>query len=175
VPGLGGKPIIDVMLGAAELAIVELRVDELAADGYRYVPEFEKSVPERRYFTKMDGQPGNFHVHAVVLDSPFWKRHLAFRDALRADPELAARYWKIKQQLAKRHPNDRGAYTDAKSTFIREVEQRFLPQVDARLHQIAEFKQTYTEPVRARFYAVHHPELHHHVQYPVRGRGVQAR
>lgn len=127
VPGLGGKPIIDVMLGAPELALFERHIDDLAANGYRYVPEFEKSVPERRYFTKMDGQPGNFHVHAVVLNSPFWRRHLVFRDALRRDPELAARYWKIKQQLAKRHPNDRGAYTDAKSAFIREVEQRSLP------------------------------------------------
>jgi GrpB-like predicted nucleotidyltransferase (UPF0157 family) len=127
VPGLGGKPIIDIMLGAPELTVVELRIDDLAADGYRYVPEFEKSMPERRYFTKMDGQPGNFHVHAVVLGSPFWKRHLAFRDALRADPALAAQYWKIKQQLAKRNANDRGAYTDAKSAFIREVELRSPP------------------------------------------------
>ena len=91
------------------------------ADGYRYVPEFEKSTPERRYFTKERGNPGHFHVHAVVLDSAFWRRHLAFRDALRADPALAARYWKLKQQLAGKYRHDRGAYTDAKSTFIRNV------------------------------------------------------
>ena len=121
VPGLGGKPIIDVMLGVADLAMIERRIPELEADGYRYVREFEKSMPERRYFVKTHAQPGHFHVHGVVLGSPFWKRHLVFRDALRADAQLAARYWKLKQRLAARYPNDRELYTDGKSAFIREV------------------------------------------------------
>ena len=121
VPGLGAKPIIDVMLGVADLAMIERRIPQLEADGYRYVPQFEKSMPERRYFVKTNGQPGHFHVHAVVLGSTFWKRHLAFRDALRADAKLAAQYWKLKQHLAARYPNDRELYTDGKSAFIREV------------------------------------------------------
>ena len=121
VPDLGGKPIIDVMLGAPVLSVVERQIDALTADGYRYVPELERSNPERRYFVKPDGHPGHFHLHAVVYDSPFWRRHIAFRDALRAAPALAADYWKLKKRLAARFPNDRGAYTDAKSEFIRSV------------------------------------------------------
>jgi GrpB-like predicted nucleotidyltransferase (UPF0157 family) len=121
VPGLGGRPIVDIMLGVADLAMVERHIDALAADGYRYVPQFEKAVPERRYFVKARGQPGHFHLHAVVLASRFWNRHLAFRDALRADAKLAADYWKVKQRLVARFPNDREAYTEAKSAFIREV------------------------------------------------------
>lgn len=121
VPGLGAKPIIDVMLGAPALSIVERKIASLEADGYRYVQEFEKSMPERRYFVKAQGHPGYFHLHAVVYGSPFWKRHLAFRDALRADEALAGEYWKLKRRLAARFPNDRGAYTDAKSEFIRTV------------------------------------------------------
>jgi GrpB-like predicted nucleotidyltransferase (UPF0157 family) len=78
-------------------------------------------MPQRRYFTRMEANPGNFHVHAVVLDSPFWKSHLAFRDALRADERLAARYWKLKQSLAARFPDDRAAYTEGKADFIRSV------------------------------------------------------
>jgi GrpB-like predicted nucleotidyltransferase (UPF0157 family) len=123
VPGLGAKPIIDILVGTPDLAIVERRIPDLAAEGFRYVPEFEKSIPERRYFTKEDGQPGHFHLHAVVLDTHFWKRHLAFRDALRRDPELAQRYWKLKQRLASRFAHDRDAYTQAKAVFIREVEE----------------------------------------------------
>ena len=121
VPGLGAKPIIDVLLGAPTLDIIERKIPELVAGGYRYVPEFEKSIPERRYFVKVHGQPGHFHLHAVVYASSFWKRHLAFRDALRADTALADDYWKLKRRLAARFPNDRGAYTDAKSEFIRTV------------------------------------------------------
>ena len=118
-PGLGGKPIIDMMLGAPDLAQVEARMAALAEEGYRYVPEFEAAFPGRRYFTKLDRPPGRFHLHAVALDSPFWVRHLAFRDALRADESLARRYWRLKQHLAARHRDDRAAYTDAKGEFIR--------------------------------------------------------
>jgi GrpB-like predicted nucleotidyltransferase (UPF0157 family) len=121
VPGLGAKPIIDVMAGVADLAMVERRMDALVADGYRYVPEFELAFPQRRYFVKTHAQPGNFHLHAVVLGSAFWKSHLAFRDALRSDPALAAKYWRLKQRLAARYPNDREAYSEAKNAFIREV------------------------------------------------------
>ena len=121
VPGLGAKPIIDVLVGAPDLAFVEARIPRLVEHGYQYVAEFERAVPQRRYFRRTDGQPGHFHVHAVVLDSPFWRSHLAFRDALRRDPALAARYWKLKQRLAARFPNDRAAYTDGKADFIREV------------------------------------------------------
>jgi len=121
VPGLGGKPIIDIMVGVAALAVVERRTPALVEDGYRYVPQFEKAMPERRYFVKTHAQPGHFHVHAVLLDSPFWKRHLAFRDALRRDAKLAADYWKLKQRLAARYPNDRETYTEGKSAFIVEV------------------------------------------------------
>lgn len=119
VPGLGGKPVIDVMVGAPALAIVERRIPQLEAEGYRYVPEFERAMPQRRYFVKENGHPGTFHVHAVLLDSPFWKDHLAFRDALRADPALAERYWQLKRRLAARFRHDRGAYADAKGEFIR--------------------------------------------------------
>ena len=121
VPGLGAKPIIDILLGAPELSIVERKIAELTADGYRYVPEFERSIPQRRYFVKAEGHPGYFHLHAVVKDTPFWRDHLAFRDALRADAALADEYGRLKRRLASRFPSDRAAYTDAKSTFIRSV------------------------------------------------------
>jgi GrpB-like predicted nucleotidyltransferase (UPF0157 family) len=107
------------MLGAPDLALVEARIPALAEEGYRYVPEFEKSVPERRYFTKLDRPPGRFHLHAVALGSPFWARHLAFRDALRTDESLARKYWRLKQHLAARHRDDRVAYAEAKGEFIR--------------------------------------------------------
>jgi GrpB-like predicted nucleotidyltransferase (UPF0157 family) len=126
VPGLGAKPIIDVMLGVSDLAAVEARIAALAAEGYRYVKEFEMAIPDRRYFDKPEGNPGRFHLHAVVKGSPFWVRHLAFRDALRADPALAERYWKMKQRMAARHPLDRSAYAEGKTDFIRGVVQGVL-------------------------------------------------
>ncbi len=121
VPGLGAKPIIDVLLGAPAMAVIERAIAALEASGYRYVPEFERALPTRRYLVKTHGQPGHFHLHGVVAGTTFWNEHLAFRDALRADPLLAERYWTLKRRLASRHRNDREAYTEAKGTFIRSV------------------------------------------------------
>jgi GrpB-like predicted nucleotidyltransferase (UPF0157 family) len=121
IPDLGAKPIIDVLLGAAAMAIIDRAIPALEAGGYRYVPEFERSAPNRRYFVKTHGQPGHFHLHAVVAGTTFWNEHIAFRDALRADPLLAEKYWTLKRRLASRHRHDREAYTEAKSTFIRSV------------------------------------------------------
>jgi GrpB-like predicted nucleotidyltransferase (UPF0157 family) len=51
-------------------------------------------------------------------DTEHWRRHLAFRDRLRADPELRGQYAELKRRLAAAHTGDREAYTQAKSGFI---------------------------------------------------------
>jgi GrpB-like predicted nucleotidyltransferase (UPF0157 family) len=124
VPGLSAKPIIDVMLGVPVLAIIERVMPQLAQDGYRYVPELEKSVPDRRYFVKPNGQPGHFNLHAVVMGSPFWRDRIAFRDALRGDAGLAEEYLRLKKRLASRSVSDRTVHSDAKTNFIRAVVDR---------------------------------------------------
>ena len=121
VRGLAAKPIVDMLLGAADLASIERRMPSLVALGYRYVPEFEAELPGRRYFVKPAHGAAELHLHAVRVHDGFWSRHLAFRDALREDSHLAAEYAQLKRRLAARFGHDRGAYTDAKSDFIRRV------------------------------------------------------
>ena len=121
VPGLAAKPVIDIMVGAESLAAIERHVQALADHGYVYVPGNEKVLPQRRYFEKLEGGAHMAHLHGVVSGTPFWVQHLAFRDALRADPELVARYGALKRRLATEHAGDREAYTAAKAPFIRSV------------------------------------------------------
>ncbi len=52
VPGLGAKPIIDILVGIGSLNEASACIRPLEALGYRYVPEFEAEFPERRYFDK---------------------------------------------------------------------------------------------------------------------------
>jgi GrpB-like predicted nucleotidyltransferase (UPF0157 family) len=47
------------------------------------------------------------------------RRHIAFRDALRANTNLRDDYARLKKSLAAHHPFDRDAYTQGKSAFIR--------------------------------------------------------
>lgn len=121
VPGLGAKPVIDITIAVRRLADAEECIELLQSAGYEYVPEFEDSMPERRYFRK--GSPGarSHHIHMVELTSDFWERHLLFRDFLRAHPEVAEKYYDLKKGLATKYGEDREGYTEAKTTFIEGV------------------------------------------------------
>lgn len=122
VPGLAAKPIVDIMPGVLSLAAVPALVAPLAATGYEYVPAYEVELPERRYFRKdVDGERA-FQLHVVEVGSDFWKRHLLFRDYLRAHDEAAAEYERLKRRLAAEYGADREGYTQAKTEFIRGIE-----------------------------------------------------
>lgn len=58
-----------------------------------------------------------------MIDGEFWERHLLFRDYLRARPEVAADYERLKREFAAIH-DDTMAYADAKSDFVRSIEAR---------------------------------------------------
>src|SRR5688572_7678262 len=66
VPGLGAKPVIDIMIGVASLTDAESRANALADAGYEYVPEYEAQLPDRRYFRKPFQRPRTHHLHVVV-------------------------------------------------------------------------------------------------------------
>ena len=121
VPGLVAKPVLDVLLGVPALEVAEARGEALQALGFRYRPEYEDVLPGRRYFTRAPGPGLRVHLHGVVVGSPLWRDHLAFRDALRGDDALRDAYAALKQALALRFADDKAAYTDAKAPFIAQV------------------------------------------------------
>jgi GrpB-like predicted nucleotidyltransferase (UPF0157 family) len=60
-------------------------------------------------------------LHLTEADSDLWRERLAFRDALRANPALAAEYQALKLQLAQEHREDVAAYTAGKRAFVARV------------------------------------------------------
>ena len=67
------------------------------------------------------------------------RRHLAFRDFLRAHGEVARAYAELKVRLAVAHPLDIEAYMDGKDAFIRETEGKALEWVSRRDGAAAHF------------------------------------
>jgi len=116
VPGLGAKPVIDIMAGVRAFADGERCVAPLEALGYLY--KGEADVPGRHYFRKPLDGPASYHIHMAELGGDFWRRHLLFRDYLRAHPDAARDYYELKLRLAEEHRLDRLAYTEAKTGFI---------------------------------------------------------
>jgi len=122
VPGLGAKPIVDILVAVNHLSDAKTCIEPLKRIGYKYKPRLEADIPERRFFGK--GAPPkeqHYHLHMVELMSDFWERHLLFRDYLRTHPEAAQEYQKLKKQLAAKYGRNREGYTDAKTPFIESV------------------------------------------------------
>lgn len=133
VPGLAAKPIIDILAGVVRLELAEACIEPLVALGYRYRPEYESVMPERRYFQREADGRRTHHLHLVAIDSDFWERHLLFRDYLRAHPRVAAHYETLKRVLRDRCVDDPGAYADSKTPFIRQVEALARAEREGRL------------------------------------------
>jgi|JI6StandDraft_1071083.scaffolds.fasta_scaffold112146_2 GrpB-like predicted nucleotidyltransferase (UPF0157 family) len=121
VPGLCAKPVLDVVLGVSALSEMAMNLPALAQIGFTYRPEYELQIPDRRYFVRGAGRSLRVHLHSVVLGSALWLKHLAFRDALRADRQLMQSYAALKRHLALKHATDKAAYTEAKAPFIQQV------------------------------------------------------
>lgn len=117
VPGLAAKPVLDLLAGYPPGAAVAPYVRTLEAAGY--VHRGEQGIPGREFFRR--GTPRAYHLHLTAEGGTFWREHLAFRDALRADATLRDAYAALKRELAERHPRDREAYTDGKGAFVRAV------------------------------------------------------
>ena len=78
---------------------------------------------ERRthWFCKPSAEFRTHHLHLVPVGSPMWVERLAFRDRLRADASARIEYAALKDDLATRYSDDREAYTDGKTDFIRRM------------------------------------------------------
>jgi len=119
VPGLRAKPTIDIMTSTRDLHSLEAITPGLRDEGY---VEMSENFAFRRFFRKAtSADRPSFHLH-VVTDAA-WpnKSERIFRDWLIAHPQTAEAYVRLKGALALRFADDREAYTEAKSEFIRAV------------------------------------------------------
>ena len=122
VPGLGAKPIIDVMFAVDAIADAHECIAPLRSIGYEYIPY--PDFPERLFFRDGPMGDGPHHLHATEFLSDFWEEKLLFRDFLRTHSEVAQQYYELKTQLAEKYGSDREIYepyTVAKSYFIESV------------------------------------------------------
>jgi GrpB-like predicted nucleotidyltransferase (UPF0157 family) len=124
VPGLAAKPVIDL------IALVDDFDAPIAAlvqrGGYQYPPAYNATLVHRRFLCYPTAAHRTHHLH-LVDELGELERRLRFRDRLRADPVLADEYAALKRALAARYRDDREAYTEAKSEFVRRHEQPAEP------------------------------------------------
>ncbi|GAB2177546.1 GrpB family protein [Dongia sp. agr-C8] len=130
VPGLIAKPIIDLMPLVSDLTALDLERGAVEALGYRW--HGEVGIPGRRYCTAEIGDRRVAQLHFFTMGSPAARRHLAFRDYLRAHPGAAAAYAAVKRRARDLHPGDSHAYGAEKQPWIDQAEAQALAWYSAR-------------------------------------------
>lgn len=123
VPRLQAKPVIDIMPVVQHIDQVDKLNNALIAIGYE--PKGEYGLPGRRYFRK-GGDNRSHHVHVYEMHHPDIKRHLAFRDYLRAHPDTAKEYGELKGKLALQFPHDMNSYITGKTPLVVSIEKQAM-------------------------------------------------
>ncbi|MFI5915134.1 GrpB family protein [Dactylosporangium sp. NPDC051541] len=124
IPGLPAKPIIDMMATIADYDTAAGLAADLAPIGWVHAPEpgDEEARKWSFCFPSIAHRSHHLHIYEAAAPGPAILRR--FRDHLRAHPELAAEYARLKQDLAADDDRDRPRYRAGKAPFIETVLRR---------------------------------------------------
>ena len=119
VPRLAAKPIIDIDV-VVRKTDVEAAIRALATIGYEH--EGNGGIEGREMF-KYSGKEHlmEHHLYMCPEDSRELKRHVLFRDYLRAHPDAVQAYSQIKKEAAELYPHDIDSYINHKGTVIEKI------------------------------------------------------
>jgi len=125
VPGLAAKPIIDIDLVYPIDGDFEALKAALETSGYYH--NADQGILGREVFKRHNATPLHpildtiaHHLYACRADNAELRRHLAFRDHLRAQPEARAAYEALKREVARLAGEERKAYPALKEVRARD-------------------------------------------------------
>ena len=112
------KPIIDIAVGVPCIDDILSKNEILEANGFIYRGQ---DVPDQYLYVCGGSDYRTHHIHVVRYGSVEWNNYVNLRDYLNSHEEDAKAYSDLKTQLAGMYPDDREAYTRAKSEMINEL------------------------------------------------------
>ena len=118
--GIGGKNIIDILIGVSDKDEM-LRVrDILKANGYF---EGHDSHDDRIFLASSENETGDgdFHIHICPITSNSYKDFILLRDFLISNPEKSKEYYNKKIELANKAGFDRQKYKTLKSQYLAQL------------------------------------------------------
>ncbi|USK64533.1 GrpB family protein [Peribacillus frigoritolerans] len=121
IPAIHAKPVIDILAVVKDVECVADFNKEMEEMGYDF--KGENGIAGRRFFRK-GGDERTHHIHMFQNGHEEIARHLAFRDYLRAHPDEAQEYSRLKQRLAAEFPDDIKGYVNGKNDFIKKVDEK---------------------------------------------------
>ncbi|WP_437113408.1 GrpB family protein [Streptomyces venezuelae] len=120
VPGLAAKPVIDLMAAVHDLTCAATHREALAGLGYH---PHDNGMTDRQLYVRADGGARSRILHVVTLESWPTRNQRIFRDHLRAHPEDARRYARLKWATAAASTGA-GEYSRGKTALVQEITDR---------------------------------------------------
>lgn len=123
IPGLAGKPQIDIYATAKNLDNIRSKYEAMKAAGF--TPKGDYVGHGEEYFVEDD--PNGIRlggIHIVEVCNPVFEEHIIFRDYMRANDKDKALYLETKMRLKKEFPGDYNAYSKGKEAVLEEIKSR---------------------------------------------------
>lgn len=114
------KPIVDIVVGVSSFDKIMSRNGDLLANGIVYR---RQDHPGQHLYVcgDLESDVQTHYIHVVIWGQEAWNNYINLRDYLNTHEEKAKEYSELKERLAKEYPNDRVAYTNGKSIFIKSI------------------------------------------------------
>ena len=120
IKSICAKPIVDIVVGVESFDKIIKHNDVLMEKGIIYRRE---DHPGQHLYVcgDLENSIHTHYIHVVIWGQEAWKNYINMRDYLNAHEHKAKEYSELKEQLAKRYPEDRIAYTNGKGAFIEDI------------------------------------------------------
>ena len=122
VPGLAGKPTIDVLILVEDVSVADHLKEQMEIAGYRALGEYVTKGAQ--LFVKESDNTRYCNIHVFQKDHPHVREMLGLRDYFRAHPEVVSKYSKLKKDLAEKYPNDYGEYRKYKDKWMNALKEK---------------------------------------------------
>ena len=132
IPDLSAKPILDLAIGVIDLEASKALIPILREEDY----VFWEDNPDQSKLFLVKGMPPfgekrSHHIHVMPITHHDWLLRPLFRDYLLTHLKAKQAYADLKLRLAAEYQSDREAYTNSKTSFIRDIN---LKAVKPQLH-----------------------------------------
>lgn len=118
--GIGGKNIIDILIGVSDKDEMLRIRDILKANEYF---EGHDSHEDRIFLASGENETGDgdFHIHICPITCNSYKNFILLRDFLISNPEKSKEYYNKKIEFANKAGFDRQKYKTLKSQYLTKV------------------------------------------------------
>lgn len=123
VPGLAGKPTIDVLITTkAEMSEIDKLNNQLEKMGYEPLGGYVRD--DARLFVKVHNNERLVNIHVFRVDDLHVSEMIQLRDYLRAHPDTVTEYSELKLSLFKKYPSQYDKYREYKDAWMEKLKRK---------------------------------------------------